>query len=68
MPASPGRSFFQIPRDEPDQGMEKPRTAQPKGPVSEEFLPQDAVGWTGWHGVGATLMQRADGITRHAVP
>lgn len=39
MPASPGRSFFQIPRDEPDQGAEKPRTAQPKRPVSEEFLP-----------------------------
>lgn len=40
MPASLGRSFFQIiHRMSPTRGMKKPRTAQPKEPVSDGFLP-----------------------------
>lgn len=40
MPASPGRSFLQIiHRMSPTRGMKKPRTAQPKEPVSDGFLP-----------------------------
>ena len=39
-PASPGPSFFQIiHRMSPTRGMKKPRTAQPKEPVSDGFLP-----------------------------